>query len=138
MKKKTWNCLSCDKENEFKGYSYANKYCDNKCQKDHEYRNYITEWKEGNITGTNKFGASKHIRRYVFEEQNNCCDSCGLDSWMGKSLVLELDHIDGDHTNNSEENLRGLCPNCHSQTDTYKNRNLGNGRGYRNKYYTPV
>lgn len=43
--------------------------------------------------------------------------------WLGKSLVLQLDHIDGDETNNLIDNLRILCPNCHSQTSTYGSRN---------------
>lgn len=50
--------------------------------------------------------------------------SCGITGlWNGKLLNLHLDHIDGDNKNNSLENLRFLCPNCHSQTDTYKGRN---------------
>jgi len=39
--------------------------------------------------------------------------------WHGKRLNLHVDHIDGDSTNNEEYNLRFLCPNCHSQTETY-------------------
>lgn len=42
--------------------------------------------------------------------------------WNGKPLVLQVDHIDGDHTNNLIENLRLVCPNCHTQTDTYSNK----------------
>ena len=54
---------------------------------------------------------------------------------MGKSIVLELEHIDGNSDNNTEENLTILCPNCHSQTLTYKNRNKGNGRHNRRMRY---
>lgn len=59
------------------------------------------------------------------------CSVCNLDEWQGKKIGLEVDHIDGRHYNNTINNLRFMCPNCHSQTDTYKNRNKGNGRGYR-------
>lgn len=53
------------------------------------------------------------------------CECCGNDGeWNGKPLMLQLDHKDGDHTNHSIENLRFLCPNCHSQTDTYSGRNM--------------
>ena len=53
------------------------------------------------------------------------CESCGIgENWNGKDLVLELDHIDGNNTNNSLENLRILCPNCHSQTPTFRGRNI--------------
>jgi 5-methylcytosine-specific restriction endonuclease McrA len=50
---------------------------------------------------------------------------CGVDTWLGKPITLHLDHIDGDNTNNRIENLRLLCPNCHSQTSTYCGRNKG-------------
>lgn len=53
------------------------------------------------------------------------CSACGLGSgWNGAPLVHHLDHVDGDTTNNSIENLRLLCPNCHSQTPTYAGRNI--------------
>lgn len=45
---------------------------------------------------------------------------CGLtDNWQGKPLVLQLDHINGINNDNRLENLRFLCPNCHSQTETF-------------------
>lgn len=56
------------------------------------------------------------------------CESCGLCEWQGKPLTLELDHIDGDNTNHRLSNLRLMCPNCHSQTETYKSKNKRNKR----------
>ena len=62
-------------------------------------------------------------RRRVFEEQEHKCNKCGIDSWLGQPIVLELEHKDGNNKNNARENLEGLCPNCHSQTTTWRGRN---------------
>ena len=54
------------------------------------------------------------------------CVDCGVeDSWNGKPLVLEIDHIDGNWLDSRAGNLRYLCPCCHSQTPTYRGRNRG-------------
>ncbi|MGW2279489.1 HNH endonuclease signature motif containing protein [Streptomyces sp. NPDC001770] len=51
------------------------------------------------------------------------CSACGLgDTWQGKRLTLEIDHINGDRLDDRRENLRYLCPSCHSQTETFSNR----------------
>jgi 5-methylcytosine-specific restriction endonuclease McrA len=52
------------------------------------------------------------------------CNSCGIDQWNGKSISLELDHINGKRDDHRLENLQFLCPNCHSQTKTFRGRNL--------------
>jgi hypothetical protein len=53
-----------------------------------------------------------------------CCSGCGLEAkWNGKVLSLQIDHIDGDRDNNTKENLRFMCPNCHSQTPTFSGKN---------------
>lgn len=49
---------------------------------------------------------------------------CEISEWLGKKLTLELDHENGDRTDNRLKNLRFLCPNCHSQTPTFKGRNI--------------
>ncbi|WP_328326973.1 MULTISPECIES: HNH endonuclease signature motif containing protein [unclassified Streptomyces] len=51
------------------------------------------------------------------------CAECGVgDLWQGRRLVLEIDHVNGDRLDNRRENLRYLCPSCHSQTGTFANR----------------
>lgn len=52
--------------------------------------------------------------------KTNRCEMCGIDSWLGSSISLELDHIDGIRSNHALDNLRVLCPNCHSQTETFR------------------
>lgn len=59
-------------------------------------------------------------RSRVKIEQNGKCDICGIDKWMGKHITLEYDHIDGNNTNESRDNVRYICPNCHSQTPTWR------------------
>ena len=58
------------------------------------------------------------------------CDICGINEWQGKKLTLTLDHIDGNNTNHSLNNLRFLCPNCDSQQETYcgKNKHMTNSK----------
>jgi len=58
-------------------------------------------------------------KKTVLAEQGGVCLRCGLSEWLGEPLTLELDHADGNHSNNARPNLRVLCPNCHSQTPTY-------------------
>ena len=50
---------------------------------------------------------------------------CGISDRRGRPLALELDHVNGDDRDYRIENLRLLCPNCHSQTDTFRGRNIG-------------
>lgn len=52
------------------------------------------------------------------------CSICSIDSWLGSKLVLQVDHINGDWLDDRFENLRFLCPNCHSQTSNYGNKSV--------------
>lgn len=66
-----------------------------------------------------------HIKLRLLKDGllENRCQSCGLSEWRGQPLSMHLDHINGVRNDNRLENLRMLCPNCHSQTPTYSGRN---------------
>ena len=68
----------------------------------------------------------KHIKMRLLSAGllTNSCQSCGLADWLGQPLNMHLDHVNGVRNDNRLENLRMLCPNCHSQTPTYGGRNL--------------
>ncbi len=126
------NCLNCNHE-----IPKRNKFCNIKCQKEYEYKNYILNWKNGNKDGKRgDYQISLHIKKYLFEKYNNKCARCGWGkvNTYTNNIPLEIEHIDGNYENNSEGNLILLCPNCHSLTSTYKGANINNGRKNRRKY----
>ncbi len=53
-------------------------------------------------------------------------EDCGLTCWKGKTISLQLDHINGNKLDHRMENIRLLCPNCHSQTETFAGKNKRN------------
>lgn len=65
-----------------------------------------------------------HIRKRLLDlGWEDACSGCGIPAeWQGRPMTLQVDHIDGDSFNNLLDNLRFLCPNCHSQTETYGRR----------------
>lgn len=73
----------------------------------------------GTITQTHSFKL-RLWKEGFFEKK---CSRCGVEDWFGKWNHLQLDHIDGDRSNNTIENLRILCANCHSLTDTWTGKN---------------
>ena len=125
-------CKNCGSE--LLGYHKV-FFCSNKCQCDYKYKQYIERWKEGRESGLRGvYGLSSHIRRYLLEKHDYKCEKCGwgeTNKFTG-TIPLEVHHIDGDYTNNKEENLQVLCPNCHSLTETYKSHNK-KGRDGRRK-----
>lgn len=86
----------------------------------------------------NKTASHKTLRRYLLFKYGEKCWNCGITEWNNKKIQFELEHIDGNSMNQELYNLSILCPNCHSQTDTYKSKNRGNGRSSRRKKQSAV
>jgi len=120
---KTYKCINCDKEVTKK--NTKGKYCSNKCQGLYQ-RNLKIK------TGV---ASAISLKSYLIEKNGNKCNVCKIEEWNGEKLVMELEHKDGNSSNNDLKNLELLCPNCHSQTSTFKNKNKGNGRYARKKRY---
>ncbi len=123
--------------------SNKRRYCSNQCQSDYSYKNYIDNWKNSIVSGNrgiNVKNLSGHIIRYITDKYNGRCVRCGwckVNPITNKSS-LEIDHIDGNSDNNTEDNLILLCPNCHSLTINYKNLNKGHGRLWRREKYVKI
>ena len=111
------------------------KYCGSVCSGEAQHKKVISEWKQGVRSGIGKEGRiTESIRKYMLEKAQYKCSECG---WNVKNpysnlIPLEIDHIDGNWENTKEENLRVLCPNCHSLTPTYGSLNRS-GRPTRRK-----
>ena len=114
-------CLNCGKP-----INKGTKYCNSTCYAEYQRKEYIKRWKAGKesgIIGTDDIATA--IKIYLRELHNNSCQICGwnkVNPYTG-IVLLQIHHIDGDCTNNKENNLQLLCPNCHSLTDNFGSRN---------------
>lgn len=127
-------CLNCSSPPKRKNF----KYCSNKCQADYQYKTFIEKWQVGFINGNKgKYFPQvlNHLKRYLLEKYGEKCCLCGWDKRhpVTNKVPLEVNHINGDSLNNSEDNLQLICPNCHSLTENFRNLNKGNGRIFRRK-----
>ena len=115
-------CLNCDIE-----INKINKFCSYKCNHMYNMLERVNNGKANSIT----------MKKYLIHMYENKCMICGwceINQVTGK-VPIELEHIDGNSENNSLDNLKLLCPNCHSLTPTYKALNIGNGRHKRMERY---
>lgn len=120
--KRNNECLYCGK----KLKTFQRNFCCHEHYNLYKEKEYIEKWKSGEKSGLRgKYDIAIPVRKYIFQKNNNKCERCGkefVNPYTNKS-ILQIHHIDGDCTNNTEENLRLLCPNCHAMTENFGSRN---------------
>lgn len=122
------HCKNCGTELTTRTQTY---FCSQKCQAENISKESLLKVERGDKVGV------LTLKRYLVEKRGNKCECCGWNKLnpITNKCPIELEHIDGNHENNSLDNLKLLCPNCHSLTPTYKNLNKGKGRFSRRKRY---
>ena len=118
---KNYKCLHCGVES-LATHQKMNVYCSIKCSSDDRPRKTLARFNDGLVNDRDT------IRKILSTLNGYSCAKCNLTDWQGESITLQVDHKDGDAGNNMPDNLRLICPNCHSQTATFGARNKGNGR----------
>lgn len=127
-------CILCKSEFLIDGRNKSKnrKFCSTICHRKYEENlRFVKLEFNGSVS-------SKTAKLYLIKKHGERCMECG---WDKKNVVtnkvpVELEHIDGNSENNNLDNLKLLCPNCHSLTPTYKALNKGNGRHKRRKKYS--
>lgn len=121
------SCLYCKIDFLYDKYASRGKYCSNRCQIRFQRATKIASGKAGWAM----------LKTHILEESDGSCEICGTSEWLGKKILLIIDHIDGNSDNNNVSNLRAICSNCDATLDTYKAKNIGNGRHSRmNRYHS--
>jgi len=129
-RKKEIVCINCNAELIKKN---STKYCSVQCGINFRKTKHIEKWLKDPSYGNSSQGLKQSIKKYLIEKAGNKCSKCGWNEInpITKRSPLEIDHIDGNCYNNHSDNLRVLCPNCHSLTETYKALNKNSKRNYR-------
>lgn len=94
----------------------------NKKTKDKKAKTWIDKYKKKLINGEKLH--IQTIKKLLIEDIGNFCELCNTSKWLDNPITLEVHHIDGNNKNNELQNLQILCPNCHSQTDNYRAKNI--------------
>jgi hypothetical protein len=125
----TRKCKNCSEEFISNGVKRLNIFCSSHCCNEYKVKENFTKI-ENRI-----YVSSNILKKYLIHKNGDKCMECGWDKInpVTKKVPIELEHIDGNHKNNTLENVKLLCPNCHSLTTTYKALNRGKGRPSRRK-----
>lgn len=113
-------CLNCGNK-----INRKLKFCNNKCQGSYKVKMTIKQIENGCTTLH-----SDTYKRYLIKKYGEKCMECGWNKInpTTNKIPIQMEHIDGNSENNSVDNLKLLCPNCHSLTSTFGALNKGNGR----------
>jgi 5-methylcytosine-specific restriction endonuclease McrA len=125
LRKLEYTCINCNTSGTYDPASSKGKFCNNKCQGEYVVKQTFLRVEQG-------LGTSTALKSYLIHQHGYQCTICKIGDWMGKPISLHLDHIDGNSDNNLVSNGRILCPNCHSQTETFCGKNIKNTK--RNRY----
>ena len=121
---KTYSCVNCGTESIW-SHQKSNIYCSNTCSGEARFKKTVEKFNLGEVS------ERATLRKVLTETVGYKCSCCGISDYNNKPLVLQVDHIDGNAGNNMPTNVRLICPNCHSQTDSFSGSNKGSGRAAR-------
>lgn len=123
-------CKTCGKE--FSTYTENQNFCSSECYNVYRTQLKIDFWLKGDEIYNTQY-MPLFIKNYLFKIHNSKCQKCGwgnINKHTNK-VPLQIHHIDGDCTNNSEDNLELLCPNCHALTENFGSSNKNSKRLFR-------
>lgn len=125
---KTFSCQCCG-VTKSTNHQSTNTYCSSECSQAAQRAKRTASVEAGEAS-------AGRVKLYLLEKHGNVCQDvdCAWDM-MKRPIKVELEHIDGNSQNNQLSNCKLICPNCHSLTPTYKNKNKGNGRAERRARY---
>lgn len=78
--------------------------------------------KDQQLKDWSEYTRASNLKPHLIKERGHCCESCGNSEWLSNPIPLEVEHMDGDRTNNSYDNLKLLCCNCHALTPTWRRK----------------
>lgn len=136
--------MCCERSNSCKAIRLKNSESTKKANANRDYKaqyNNLSEkakqniaWNKGKYSVDFSYNGRGNHKAVLIQERGHCCEECTVSIWNDKPITLELEHIDGDNKNNNKDNLKLLCPNCHSQTPTWRRAKKAYGK--HNRRYT--